>query len=71
MANIVCIASGTLRDGINNLGDIVDIFDDDVVLGPACVTFEIINVSGMTKAEVIAELNIDSPEVETVEEWIP
>ena len=71
MANIVCIAPGTYREGLNNLGDIVDIFDDDIVLGPACKTFEIIHVVGMTKAEVLVELGLSVPEVEIIEEWIP
>lgn len=43
-ANIICIASGTLRPGVHVLGDIVDVRDGGVALGRAYDTFDIIPV---------------------------
>ncbi len=49
MAVIVCISADTLNAS-NKLRDVVDVYDDGVVLGPAYDSFEKIHVHGMTAA---------------------
>jgi len=56
MAKIVKIAEGTYRPGSNNIGDVVAIHDDNVELGSAYDTFEIVNIEGVTAEEVREEL---------------
>jgi len=62
MAKIACIADGTKREG-NSLDDIVDIYDDDVVLGPAYATFKIIDIPGVKKKALADILNAMTPKV--------
>lgn len=64
MAQIVTIADGTKRD-INNLGDIVEIQDDHVKLGPAYRTFKVIEVPGVTATELRAKLQAQVPKIES------
>ena len=59
MSKIICISNGTYREGINNIGDIVDIVDDDVELGPSYDTFNVIEVKasdGVISAAYIKEV---------------
>lgn len=56
MAKIVCIATGTLRPKCV-LGDIVEVVDDNVELGPAYNTFLVIQVRA-TKEEVAKNLTV-------------
>lgn len=65
MAQIVCIDTGTLRDGINRIGDVVAIHDDDVLLGPSYSGFKILSVPG-TAQEVEALMRAKLPEVKPV-----
>lgn len=66
MAQIVLIAAGTYREGINNMGDIVAIHDDDVILtGKGYEGFGIVAVKGMTGQEVWAKIQSLEPPVKT------
>ena len=57
MAQIVCIAKGTYREGINELGDIVSIHNDDVDLsGNAYSTFEVLQITDLEAEEIQATL---------------
>ena len=50
MIQVVCIAKGTQRENVNEVGDIVSIHEADVDLtGKAYSTFEIIQVGMNTK----------------------
>jgi|WetSurSiteA1Bulk_404760.scaffolds.fasta_scaffold129322_1 hypothetical protein len=63
MAQIVCIAQGTYREGLNNIGDIVSIHDDDVGLtGKAYDSFKIIQVDGVTASELQVKFGSLQPE---------
>lgn len=53
--NIICISPATYRDGVNNVGDVVAVHDDDRALGPAYDSFWIVNVNA-TKAQTEAAL---------------
>lgn len=65
MAQIVMIDTGTLRPGVNEIGDKVSVYDDDVHLGPAYSGFKVLKVPG-TKAEVEALLHSKIPETRVV-----
>ena len=53
MAKIVCISEDTYHEGLNNLGDIVEIQDDDVELtGIGYDVFKIINIPGIRAADI-------------------
>jgi hypothetical protein len=66
MAQIVCIAEGTYREGINNLGDIVSIHDDDVKLtGSGYDAFKIIQVDGVTAKELQEKFGALQPQIQT------
>lgn len=57
MAQIVCIKQETYKEGINKIGDIVAIHEDDVTLdGAGYLGFDIIKVEAMTAKEVQAKL---------------
>jgi len=45
MAKIVCIAGATYREGINNIGDIISMYSDNVELGDSYSTFEVIEIN--------------------------
>ena len=65
MAQIVLIDTGTLREGLNSIGDVVSVHDDNVVLGPSYDTFKIIRVPG-TAQEVIDLINSKIPVIKPV-----
>jgi hypothetical protein len=66
MASIVCIAEGTYREGLNNIGDIVSIHDGDVALtGSAYDAFKIIQVDGVTAEELQTKFGSLQPEQAT------
>lgn len=53
MAQIVCIADGTYREGLNEIGDIVSIHEDDVNLsGKAYSTFKVLTVTDLEAEEI-------------------
>jgi hypothetical protein len=55
---IVCIDNGTFRRGINNVGDIVEIQEDNVELtGAGYNNFNKIIVRGLTKTEIMVPIN--------------
>lgn len=62
MCNIVLIDKGTKRP-TNNVNDIVDIYDDDVELGPAYSSFKILSMPGIPKSEILMVLNAARPAV--------
>ena len=63
-ARIVCINSGTLRAGINAIGDIVTVQDDDVELtGAGYNNFLIIQVPEIIKDEVMAVINLQKVQI--------
>lgn len=64
MAQIVMIAAGTLRVGVNNIGDVVDVYDDNVELDEAYRDFTVLKVSG-TAAQVKAALRAKLPKFKT------
>lgn len=62
MADIVLIAEGTYREGLNNIGDVVEVQEDGIITGGVgYANFTVINIPG-TKAEVEALLNAKIPE---------
>jgi hypothetical protein len=64
MAKLLCINAITFREGLNNIGDILGVFEDNHPFTPReLVAFDIIEVKGMTREEVQAKL----PIVETKE----
>lgn len=65
MAQIVMIGDGTLKSGLSYLGDVVDIYDDNVILGPAYSTFRVLTVPGTAK-DVRTLINSKIPEIKTV-----
>ena len=65
MAQIVLIDTGTYREGLNSIGDIVSIHEDDVLLGPSYAGFQILAVPG-TAQEVAALINSKIPETKHV-----
>lgn len=65
MAQIVRIAAGTYRPGINSLGDIVEVQEDNVVLGPAYASFDVTHVPG-TKEEVESVIRSVLPQIKRV-----
>lgn len=62
MADIISIAIGTYRPGINKIGDIVDVLEDGKFKDNS---FTIQRVQGMSVEEVKAELNKRVPEKNT------
>jgi len=63
MAKIVCIAEGTVRPGINAIGDVVSIHDDNVDLaGTSYTTFGIVEMPGLTAEQVRESLKTLMPE---------
>lgn len=68
-AQIVCIDTGTYRKGINNIGDIVAIHDDDVELtGGGYNGFNIVKVEGMTAKQVQTKINENKVEIKIEKE---
>jgi len=66
MAKIVCIAAGTIRPGICEIGDIVAIHDDKVELtGSGYVNFTVYAFPGLTSEEVRESLAKLRPEENT------
>jgi hypothetical protein len=66
MAQIVLIDKGTLREGINEVGDVVSIHDDNVYLDPRSYGgFKVVNAPG-TKEEVEARLASSLPQTKRV-----
>ncbi len=64
MAKLLCINAETYREGLNNIGDILGVFEDNHPFTPReLVAFDIIEVKGMTREECQAKL----PIVETKE----
>lgn len=63
MAKMVVIAAGTYRAGVNEIGGVIAIHDDDVELGDSYKTTEVIYVKGLTAAEVKATLEELEPDV--------
>lgn len=62
MAQLVLIGTGTFRPGINNIGDVVSVHDDDVFLGPSYTDFNVVTVPG-TAQEVFDLLSTKTPEI--------
>ena len=63
MAKIVCIAEGTVREGICEVGDVVSIHDDNVELtGSGYTNFTIIEMPGLTATQVRESFNKIQPE---------
>jgi len=63
MAQIVCIAEGSLNPGINELWDVVSIHDDNVKLdGSGYEHAEIVKVSGITAQSLQGVFNARQPE---------
>lgn len=61
MAQVVLIAEGTYKEGINNIGDVVGIHEDGTIGGGiGYATFKVLQVPG-TKAEIEALLNSRLP----------
>ena len=57
MAQLVLISAGTYRENLNEIGDIVSIHDDDVLLsGPGYDSFEVLQITGLQAEEIRAEL---------------
>lgn len=61
MAKIILIDEKTLREGMA-IGDYVDAYDDNVVLGPAYDTYKILQVKE-TAAEVKQAIRAQEPEI--------
>lgn len=61
MAQIVLIDIETYRPGLNNIGDVVSVHDDDVLLGPSYAGFSVVEVPG-TAQEVVDLINAKMPE---------
>jgi hypothetical protein len=54
---MVCIAEATHRPGINEIGDVVSVHEDDVDLsGIGYLTFNVIYIENMTAAEIISNM---------------
>lgn len=66
MAQIVLIAAGTYRVGVNEIDDVVEVQEDNVKLGPAYDTFQILNVVSVTAQEVKDVFNAKLPKTEMV-----
>ena len=64
---IVCIAEGTYKPGLNEIGDIVARHEDDVLLsGSGYASMEIIKVSSMTVSEYDTIAKAKIPEISRV-----
>ena len=62
MADLVLIAEGTYKPGLNNIGDVVSVHDDGRVGGGVGYEgFTVVNVPGTAK-EVLDRLNAEVPE---------
>lgn len=66
LSRIVMIDTGTFQQGVNELGDIIDIVDGDVPLGPACDTMEVVPVQ-LAKQEIKAILKAKVPPIKEVD----
>jgi len=66
VAYLICIAKGTLREGINKLDDIVDVVDS--YNADVYKDFRIVKVEGKAN-DIKAELQAKRPKVETVMRW--
>lgn len=67
-AQIVCIEQGTYRASLNNLGDIVAIHEDDVLLtGNGYANFDVIKIKGTAK-DVRVELTKKLPDTSLLSE---
>lgn len=68
MAQVVLIDTGTYKDGINNIGDVVAIHEDGIIGGGVgYATFKVITIPG-TKAEIDALLNAKLPIIKSLED---
>jgi len=67
MAKIVCIAGATYREGINNIGDIISMYSDNVELGDSYSTFEVIEINASDGEVTPAGLSALLPSSEEVE----
>jgi hypothetical protein len=66
MAKLVLIDNGTYVNGVNNVGDLVSVHNDDVELsGPGYATFKIVSIDG-TADNVLKNLASILPKVEIV-----
>jgi len=63
MAKIVCIDTGTTRQGTADIGDVVSIHEDDVELGSGYDNFKIIDIPGVSTQEVREKIENNFPEV--------
>lgn len=62
MADLVLIAKGTYKEGVNNIGDIVSVHDDGRVSGGVGYeNFKVVNIPGTAK-EVLDRLNAELPQ---------
>lgn len=66
MAKIVTIDTGTHNPVVNEIGDIVSIYDDNVSLGVAYATFKIINLPGLSVTEAEAALGNRAPNMKRI-----
>lgn len=65
MAQIVSIDTGTLRAGINEIGDIVAVHEDDVVLkGSGYANLKVTQIKGVTLVELNIAINLKIPKQE-------
>ncbi len=63
MAKVVLIAEGTVRPGINAVGDVVSIHDDKTTLtGPGYANLTVLHIPDMTKEQVRESLAKIRPE---------
>lgn len=65
MGKIVCISDKTFIEGLNNIGDIVSIHDDDVELsGEAYAAFKVIEIPGIKSIDIQTKLNMLIPPIQ-------
>lgn len=66
-AQIVCIGLETQREGICDIWDIIEMHEDDVYLGgQGYALFEIIQIPGMPKQDVINTMNFNKVDTQLV-----
>lgn len=56
MAQIILIDIGTFIEGINKVGDVVGIYEDDVVLGSSYSTFTVVKIPFISAIDVEKQL---------------
>lgn len=62
MAKVVMINAQSYRPGVNEIGDIIEIQDDDVITGGmGYATFQVIAIQNLTAAEIRAKLGESWP----------